>query len=292
MERFQSEDKETTLIYEVFDSITDLLEETDLRQVNPIFHNRELTSQEAGRADWFGTDTYQAARELLNYGDQYYYEKLIEENKKIEKKIQSFFSNISNQSIIVNQPVGFVPHIPNAIQNLPNSMIDRVMQPKKRKTITIIYNDAINGGTNHEVIVQAGICLLNVINALEKQGVTVRIYGTFFSSVCGSEAVWGMLRLKDYNERLSLKKLAFPLVNPAMFRRIGFKWMETQPAITEKRFSNGYGSAKDVNYFIENYPSAFPVDGTYYTDAKIIEKEYDYSVEKLFEDIKERCANK
>ena len=292
MERFKSEDKQTTLIYEVFDSIADLLEETDSRQINSIFNERDLKSQEVGSANWFGTDTYQAAKELLNYGDQYYYEKLIEENKKIEKKIQSFFSNISNQSVVINQPVGFVPHIPNAIQNLPNSMIDRVMQPKKRKTITIIYNDAINGGTDHKVIVQAGICLLNVINALEKQGITVRIYGTFFSSVCDSEATWGMLKLKDYNERLSLKKLAFPLVNPAMFRRIGFRWMETQPIVTEKGFRNGYGHAEDVNYFIRNYPLAFPLDNTYYTDAKIIQKEYDYSVEKLFEDIKERCANK
>ena len=74
-----------------------------------------------------------------------------------------------------------------------------------------------------------------------------------------------------------------------MFRRIGFKWLETVPNLTETGYSFGYGQAKPPDYFIDNYPNVFDTINTYYTDAVTIEEQFKFDVEKIFDDIKERC---
>ena len=57
----------------------------------------------------------------------------------------------------------------------------------------------------------------------------------------GGELAIGTVQIKNYGERYSFQKVSFPLVHPSMFRRIGFKWLETVPGITDSGFSFGYG---------------------------------------------------
>ena len=168
-------------------------------------------------------------------------------------------------------------------------MITREIQRKQRKTIKIIYCDSANCSTEGQTLIKAGISLLNVINALEKQGITVSLYISFFSSTGDKQDAFSLLRLKNYGEKLSLKKLSFPLANPAMFRRIGFKWVETSQELTDTSYDFGYGRSKSIGYFIENYPSIFPQDGIYYIDIDSI-KNFDFNVEKIYNDINERCV--
>ena len=39
--------------------------------------------------------------------------------------------------------------------------------------------------------------------------------------------------MKDYREHLDLQKLCFPVAHPSMFRRLGFKWLETVEGLKE-----------------------------------------------------------
>lgn len=285
---YKNKEEDKSLIYESFDNFYGLMEVLDGRQNNPVMENSHAS--EVSRSDsWAGTKTFQEARDLFIYGDEKHYQILLEEMKKTNKKLSSFFSSVGNQSIPKVQVEGFVPHVPNALQNLPNAMITREIQSKKRKILKILYFDSANCGTEGESLSKAGIALLNVINALERQGISVALYLSFFSAHKGDEDTYAQLRLKNYEERLNLKKISFPLANPAMFRRIGFKWLETVPNLTETGYSCGYGRAKPPDYFIDNYPNAFDTINTYYIDAVTIEEKFEFDVEKIFDDIKERC---
>jgi hypothetical protein len=148
-----------------------------------------------------------------------------------------------------NDYVGFVPHVPNTLMNLPITMINRQKQPKQSKTIHLTYSFcALSDITTNEIIT-GGINFIGLVNSLEKQGYTVKVDAIFATMTDKTLAAFSV-NLKDYGQSLNLLKLAFPLVHPAMLRRVSFKWLETTPELKDKRFINGYGTT--IGYMANN----------------------------------------
>jgi hypothetical protein len=54
-----------------------------------------------------------------------------------------------------------------------------------------------------------------------------------------NKGIFGGFVAKDYKQPLDLLKLSFPVTHPSMFRRIGFRFMETMPN-SNSRYTN-YG---------------------------------------------------
>ena len=62
-----------------------------------------------------------------------------------------------------------------------------------------------------------------------------------YASSFANEICSMIVCVKRFRDNLDLKKLLFPLVHPSMIRRIFFKYVETNPELTNSRFANGYG---------------------------------------------------
>ena len=203
-----------------------------------------------GSREFTGTSSYDQAIKLLKTG---YTEaaKLLREDVKQKDKIQSKFQSITNHPCPHTAVQGFIPHVPNAIMNLPNSMISIDRKPQKRKTLSIVYVETGNCSKDQEYFIKSGAALLSAVSLIEKSGIQTKIDVGFFAGCRGDEdkgtgeIAIGTVRVKNFGERYSFQKVSFPMVHPSMFRRIGFKWLETVPYLEDETFSCGYGRSPE-----------------------------------------------
>lgn len=232
-----------SLYREDFGSIYSLLNTVNNRENNSFMCDRNV-SQKHGDEEWMGTSSYEEAQSLLIHG----YEdpiKSIKSNLAKNKKLTSKIYNSIPKPIVQNRAVGFVPNVPNALKGLPESMITLEKLHKKKKTISIIY--AIGGNVNVEsdVLVSAGTALVSAINLIELSGVQTELSIGFMPTKETKQIIFPTVKIKGYGERFSLQKICFPMIHPAMFRRIGLKYLETCPGMGED-FSHGYGRSPEL----------------------------------------------
>ena len=223
------------VIVEKFDSIGQMLDTIESRPNNSIMKN--CNSSIDPDYGFTLTHSYDEAVKLFRYG---YTEPLKQIKNVLDKKIAN--TQIRNRRIVSTGVVGYTPHVPNAILGLPNSMINTTVVPHKTKAVSIVYAPTGNGGISALDLHKAGIALLSVINTMELNGVRVDL------SICpkcskedDKEFAISMVRVKDYREHMDLQKLMFPVVHPSMFRRFGFKWLETCVGLTNSGWAYGYG---------------------------------------------------
>lgn len=231
-----------SVIHETFSSINQLLNVISTRKNNPAMESAN-SSMEKGDKDWYGTETYSEATELIVKG---YTDILDRVKSELAKRTKSLSDFEVNKSSLVEDVQGYVPIVPNYLLGLPKSMSFRKPIAKKIKTINVVYAPTENCGTGVETFIESGVALLAAIRAIEKNNISVRLDCIFTDSKNNSDLVIGSVRIKNYRDRLDLQKICFPLAHPSMLRRIGFKHLETVPDLTNEGFAYGYGSTPDL----------------------------------------------
>lgn len=227
-------------IIEEFPSIYHLMNCLNDRKNNEEMANEH--SSESGTKSFTGTDSLEEAIDLLYNGAE-----------DIAKRISIATANVDFSQYlpkrqILTGPVGYIPHVPNAILGLPNSMIYNNATPMKNKALMITTSICGNCGIEASDMEKAGICILSVVKALELSGHRIKLRTSFFDAKSGQYYTMATINVKDYSEHLDLKKLSFPMAHPSMFRRIGFKWLETSPDIPKgSGFNCGYGHHASVS---------------------------------------------
>lgn len=222
------------LIQEHFNSISEMLSVICSRPNNEVMKGKE--SSRNGSFAFTGTHCWDEAMNLYQYG----YTEVLEEVKKGTAAITGTRAPVQRNKI-VNDVIGYAPHVPNAILGLPNSMIGMKKVPQKVKTVSIIYQSTANCDEDALTFVKAGSAILSAINMLELSGIRVSLKLCYFYAKCDGEYAYSTVKLKDYREHLDIQKLCFPLAHPSMFRRFGFKWLETCEGI-KAGWAWGYGS--------------------------------------------------
>ena len=223
---------------EEFGSIFELMNTLKERPNNKFMRN-EHDSQKISDSGWSGTKTYEEAESLLIYG---YNDpvKNIKSNLIKNKELVSKMYNLIPKPIATNQVVGFVPNVPNALMGLPKSMISVEKINRKKKTISIIYATGGSVGITSETLENAGAALVSAINLIELAGIQTKLSVGFIPSIYNKQIIFPTVNIKNFNERFNLQKICFPMIHTSMFRRIGFKYLETCPGM-EEDFSCGYG---------------------------------------------------
>jgi hypothetical protein len=232
--------KKRKVVFENFKTINSLLSTMEDRPIrNRAFKNKESLAsqrQEIGdKSPWSGTSTFNEAMEIMQEG----YKDPLEKMKKAILKIGNMEKG--NRPKMKNDFVGFVPHVPHTIMGLPMTMINKEKQVHKSKTIHLIYSYGASSKVKPNDMITGGINFISLVNSLEKQGYRVKI--DLISSFTTDRTLASMsITVKDYGQKLNLLKLTFPLVHPAMFRRIAFKWIETTPELKDENITFGYGT--------------------------------------------------
>lgn len=254
------------VVREDFSSLHQLLDTISKRPNGKCM--KGANSSRTGSSSFTGTANYDEAVKLLSNGYTEILSQLKDDVKAKSKILAKYTADVAHP-IPHAAIVGYAPCVPNAILGLPNSMISVGRVPMKRKTLSIIYVTGANAGTEAEYFSKAGAALLSAINIVEKSGIQTQLKLAFFPSEECDEVTFPTVVVKNYGERYSLQKISFPLAHPSMFRRIGFKWLETTPDITKSGYKCGYGRVPDMDRLKES----ITIDkNTYLVDIKEIHR--------------------
>lgn len=270
---------------EYFSSIHHMLACLDSRENNRAMYDQH-SSIERGDSGWAGTSSYEEAVKLLTCG---YTDILGRLSLGIKKAMKSLQDYDFSKSSIVEDVQGATPIVPNYLRGLPKTMSYRQPVSKKVKTINIVYAPTANCGTGAEEFIEAGIALLSAIRAIEKSNIAIKLDCMFKNSYADGEAVIGSVRIKNYRDRLDLQKLCFPIAHPSMLRRIGFKFLETVPGLTNRGFANGYGCSPDMDK-LTNYLKL--QDSTVLLNFYLVHNKLNCDPKKIIEYINEKVQNK
>jgi O-acetyl-ADP-ribose deacetylase (regulator of RNase III) len=224
------------VIFEHFRTLEELIDTVESRPYNKIWETGEKASQRTTDKSWYGTENYAESIELIKNGYKEPLERLKRELFKINKQ-----TSVSKPKLTTNV-VGFAPHIPNALQGIPTSMITRENRQEKTKTIHLMYGFSAIGDISGTDLIQGGTKFIGLVNSLELSGYRVKLDIVRCTTATPSDAIGFTVNLKQYTQNLNLLKLCYPLVHPSMLRRTSFKWGETLPNLEDGRYYGGHGS--------------------------------------------------
>lgn len=239
-----------------FATIQEFYEYISKTEINYAFAHRSLSSK-TGSYNFTGTNSYEEAVNLFRNGWKEMAAKL---NKKLNQKINSTVYGTQRKQVY--SQAGYQVSVGRYLQGNPCNMINIVNKPIKQKVIEINKSIDYNASTSKEKILDESVKALQIVSKLESQGMRVKL-NIVLGSMTKSFGFVIKVCIKNSNERFNVSKMAFPLVNPSMLRRLMFKFIEVYPKITND-FAIGYGSPaktellKEVfekEYLIPNFVS-------------------------------------
>lgn len=188
----------------------------------------------SSKDDWYGTKTFKEALELFKGGWQIGAEELTKKLKVAEtqKEVQTVYKSILSMC-------GYQAIVPLYLQGVPNNMVNKKMVPIKNKVITINKTLSVSGSVSSETMKNESIKCFQIIKKIEASGIRVNL-----NLMISTGHVCVKIRLKSANEKLNISKLAFPLIHPAMFRRLYFRFFEVYPT-TPSKYTGSYGYVPD-----------------------------------------------
>lgn len=231
------------VVFEQFDCLDAFMRGIE-RPLNNVWRGHDESSQEKdSRGGWYGTSSFEEAVDLIRNG-------WTEKADEIRKEFASF-ERAQQRDVTYEKSrpatavIGFTPHVPNAIMGLPNSMIYTERTPMKAKVVRLIYNPCMNAGTDADDIMNAGLTALKIAWSMERKGYRVRLDVTPKFSSAAREDTCCLVCVKEWRQPIDIKKIAFPMAHPSMFRRMGFRWLETTPGLTDRDYLGGYGRSME-----------------------------------------------
>jgi len=217
---------------ERYDNVSELARTTRSRTVRKVWEYERSRMNFDKRSDFYNVSSYEEAYKYLEEGWEAPTSRMTTALEKVAKlgtlsKVKTF-----------NDIVGFQPNVPLAISNVPVSMINSKKVAVKNKVIHIVYDTGLSWRVNCESAFRAGLNLFETVLNLEMQGYRVELdaldatcVGRAYSFLC--------VNIKKANQPMNIKKMMFPICNPAFPRVIGFDWMD-KCEFTEWSPNRGY----------------------------------------------------
>ncbi len=221
-----------------FDNLREFYEYVCNTPLNETFRWGDLSSSKTDKGSWYGTKTFDEATELFKNGWQLGAEELTKKLKVVETQsdVQTTYKNILNVC-------GYQAVVPLYLQGVPNNMVNKKIVPIKNKVITINKTISVSASVSSETMKLESIKCFQIVKKIEQSGIRVNL-----NLMISTGHACVKIRLKSANEKLNISKLAFPLVHPAMFRRLYFRFIETYPTMP-KSYKCGYGRVPNESEF-------------------------------------------
>lgn len=223
--------------YERFNSIRDFTTTIQQRNVSE-YYDGECSSSKGGSESSL-LHSLEEAYTLIHHG---WIDKVREVERIHKRALDIHTLDVVKSPLFTSSVEGFAPHVPNAIQGLPNSMIRVQQKPLTARAISIYFETVHPHYVDPNVFVAAGVGIARAVNLLDLTGTRVKLHAYAPNYDRWSEELYVLsLTLKDYQERFSLRKCLFPLAHPGFLRRLIFRWIETIPNLTHRL--DGYGAS-------------------------------------------------
>lgn len=247
-----------------FDSVFQFTEHLNHAQPNSLWRKIELDSDHADDEGKVGTNSYAEAQTLFAYGDKESMNLIKKTAGRSGLKGNGEFARTSS----VLSVVGSMPHIAAYVAGSPRCMIRRTEEKRtSSKVLNILYNCAFPWKASKEDIIKQGVEVLSFVNDAERKGYRCNLYASVFAKK-GEESVAMMVRIKSSSQMLDLLKTAYPIINPSFLRRHYFRFLETEPEVTERDWVRSYGRPLSDWKEVEEVLKGQPLKVDYYFNSK------------------------
>lgn len=257
-----------------FNSLHEFIKFIKEQPVNKAFEGKHYLSSEEEDlwGNWHGTKTIDEAYEMLQHG-------WTTEATKLQQMLKASVSSVSQMKHPkqVKSVAGFHPIVPNYLAGNPQSMVSTKMVVKKQKVVTLVRQGNFLSDVTPEKMEAEAVKAFKLVKKIEAQGYRVNLFVAYCSDCdYGRHSTLLLIKLKGADEKLNISKLAFPLCNPAMFRRMVFKWKEKYEN-TPRGFRSGYGRTFSLTSFMQK----FGKQGVFPKGSYGINNFVDFDVDKL-----------
>lgn len=131
----------------------------------------------------------------------------------------------------------------------PECMIDFVPEPSARmgRVVKVIINGSCSAFVDAKRIIQRGVVVCALVDAIHKLGMGVEVYAEFpindtHINARNGKVHTSLVKLHSSEQLLDINNLMFALCHPSMLRRIQFSVMEQSQWDSAKRIiKSGYG---------------------------------------------------
>lgn len=232
-------------IIKVYNSTLEMAKGLRMAEVQPPFKKISLHSAHGSEA-FTGTCGYDEADNLLIRGDK----KSLSTLKTCAPKATAKRKGGDFKPRIQNDIYGFVPNVANYLAGVPNDMVNvKMVRVPNTKVLNIGYIVCASCGVSAKDMAKAGAKLLSYIQAIEAKGLRVNLYVISGGYTSNQTAVM-MVKVKDSGHYINPAKIAYPVINPSMHRRHGFRFLETAEGV-DSSFVSGYGRPLETKHVEE-----------------------------------------
>lgn len=260
--------------FKCYDDLLDTAEHGDTVGWNKAI-GRDLSSRNKGNKGFYGTETFEEAMNFARNGWEEGRKKLIESNKQYE-----FYRKMERTPGDTVDMVGAFPIVPLYCADDPCHMaIVKEDIKNKQKVITFYVDISAPCGISSNTLLNRGAAVHSVVNELETLGFSCDIImTTSYESSSGrsNELMRTEVPVKTAGYGIEPDRLAFALIHPSFFRRVGFAIIEKANEKVAGIIGPYYGNNSDLarNFFIslaEHQRAVYlpPLD---YGTAKTFEK--------------------
>lgn len=184
---------------------------------------------------------------------------------------------------------GFAPSVPDFIIGNPCTMYNEEQENSlriaRKPIVKICVDTAATWIVSAEQMENRGIAIATLANYLESQGQRCEIWarGTVYSGhTSNTLCIWDV-QVKRSDSYWSPSEVAFALISPGFFRRLGFAYLETKDYMKHACTKyGGYGQTGKVPTDLDSWDIYFPTlcrEDHDPTDEASFEKRYTQSME-------------
>ena len=207
--------------------------------------NRNDHSHRRGDKDYYGDSGWNDAMNRIKYGDE-----------ELRQFIDGQMISVTEVNTLANKIkteysldlVGSVPHVPNAILNIPQNMIKVTRRMVKNKIVNVFVSISASCMVDQRDMTNNAAKCAAAINVLEQEGYRCNVYSGTFGERNGN-VVGYSVKIKSDREPLNLAMMAYGISSPGMLRRFGLRFFETTPIDFTH---DGYGRPMDDHQIIKD----------------------------------------
>lgn len=246
----------------IFNDINEVIDYIGKAKINhKIFNPNKLASEEIANpwdlSDFHDFENFKYAVDSLKFGTDKYFNSFNHKLKKVNDYIKRYA--VLNKISYKNDVVGFTPIVPNTIIGNPINMINQKKKERIIPTATIVFEKAVTCRNRSEDMVSFASIIFSLIQVLEQKGIRCQIYVS--SLFRYDEEIFGYkIKIKNYMQPLNLYKMQFPVISSDMFRRIGFRLLETCNDLKHGGWEDSYGKTLIGNNGYDLKPSGEPTE--------------------------------
>lgn len=175
--------------------------------------------------DFTGGLTYEQAIHNAKYGDASSAKRL--RQAQTSAKINEYVERMRNETVA--DVWGYTPHVPNYLAGNPLTMMRTVKNVPSAKIVNVAINFAVSGRQDAEDVTRVASLYAGAIENIEAQGYRCNVFAVMATKPSRDSDARRrtlVIKIKSDDEPMNLATMAFPLSHVAMFRRLGFRWIE------------------------------------------------------------------